>query len=76
MLIDIHQLIELFISECYFLWSNIIWDLLNLRRTGLSIMVLLSESYLQNCKKHATELALTFGLAPETFCRYASDSHV
>ena len=39
-------------------------------------MVLLSESYLQNRKKHATELALTFGLAPKTFFRYASDSHV
>ena len=37
---------------------------------GLSIMVVLSESYLQNLEK-----ALTFGIAPKTFRRYVDDSH-
>ena len=66
MLIDIHQLIELCVSECYFLWDNVIWNLLNSRKTGLLTMVVLSESYLENPKKHAIELALTFGDGPKT----------
>ena len=50
-LVDIQQLIELCVSECYFLWDNVIWNLLNLgpwSLIGLSIMVALSESYSQN----------------------------
>ena len=47
-LVDIQQLIELCVSECYFLWDNVIWNLLNSGPIGLSIMVVLSESYLQN----------------------------
>ena len=50
-LVDIQQLIELCVSECYFLWDNIIWDLLSYGPIGLSIMVALSESYLQNLEK-------------------------
>ena len=42
---------------------------------GLSIMIVLSESYLQNLEKNAIELALTFDIAPESFCRYVDDSH-
>ena len=41
----------------------------------ISIMVVLLESYLQNLEKHATELALTFGIAPKTFRQYVDDSH-
>ena len=33
-------------------------------------MVVLLESYLQSLEKHATELALTFGIAPKTFRQY------
>ena len=58
-LVDIQQLIELCVSECYFLWDNLIWNLLNSGPIGLSIMVVLSESYLQNLEKNAIE-ALTF----------------
>ena len=50
-LVDIQQLIELRVSECYFLWDNVIWDLLNSGPTGFSIMVVLSESHLQNLEK-------------------------
>ena len=70
-LIDTQQLIELCVSECYFLWDNLISNL----PIGLSIMVALSESYLQNLEKHAIELALKFSIAPKTFRRYVDDSH-
>ena len=42
---------------------------------GLSIMVVLSESYLQNLEKNATELALRFDIAPKPFRRYVVDSY-
>ena len=70
-LVDIQQLIDLCVSECYFLWDNVICNLLNLGPIGLSMMVVLSESYLQN----AIELALTFDIAPKTFRRYLDFSH-
>ena len=38
-------------------------------------MVVLSESYLQNLEKNATELALRYDIAPKTFRRYVRDSH-
>ena len=76
MLMDLQQLAELCVCECYFLWDNVIWDLiLTSEPIGLSIVVVLSESYLQNLEKHAIELALTFGIAPETFCRYVDDPY-
>ena len=75
MLVDIQQLIELCVSECYFLWDNVIWNLLNSRPIRLSIMVVLSQSYLQNLEKNVIDLALSFDIAPKTFCRYVDDSH-
>ena len=75
MLVDIQQLIELCVSEGYFLWDNVIWNLLNSRPIHLSIMVVLSQSYLQNLEKNAIDLALSFDIAPKTFCRYVDDSH-
>ena len=44
-------LIDLGVSECYFFWDNVVWNLLNSGPVGLSIMVVLSESYLQNLEK-------------------------
>ena len=38
-------------------------------------MVVQSESCLQNLENNAIELALTFGIAPKTFCRYVDDAH-
>ena len=43
-LIDIHQLIELCVSECYFLYYNLIWKLYNSGPIGLFIMVVLSQN--------------------------------
>ena len=45
--IDIQQLIELCVSECYFLWDNVILNLHNSGPIGLSIMVVLSMIFLQ-----------------------------
>ena len=74
-LVDIQQLIELCVSECYFLWDNVIWNLLNSGPIGLSIMVVISESYLQNLENYAIELALRFYIAPKTFRIYVDDLH-
>ena len=57
----------------FFLWDNVIWNLLNSGPIGLSVMVVLSEGYLPNLEKHAIELA--FGIAPKTFHRYVGDCH-
>ena len=62
------------VSKCYFLWDKVIWNLLNSGPNGLSIMVVLSESFLQYLEKNAIELALTFDIAPKTFRRYVDDS--
>ena len=42
------MLVELCLSECYFLRGVFIWKLLNSGPIGLSIMVILPESYLQH----------------------------
>ena len=74
-LVDIQQLIELCVSERYFFRDNVIWNLLNSGPIGISIMVVLSKSYLQNLEKKAIELASRFDIAPKTFRRYDDDSH-
>ena len=66
---------ELRVSECYFLWDNVFWNLLNSGPIGLSIMVVLLESYLQNLEKNTIELALRFDTAPKAFRRYVDDTH-
>ena len=46
-LVDIHQLIELCIGECYFLYNNLIRKSFNSGPIRLSIMVVLFKCYLQ-----------------------------
>ena len=72
---DIHLLIELCVSECYFIWDNFIWKLLNSGPIGLSIMVILSESYLQHIEHQSLETALIHQICPKSFKRYVDDSH-
>ena len=74
-LVDIQQIIELCVSECYFIWDNAIWNLFNSGPIGLSIMVILSESYLQNLEKNAIELALRLDIAPNMFRKFVDHSH-
>ena len=73
-LVDIHQLIELCVSECYFLYNNLIWKLYNSDPIGLSIMVVLSECYLQRLKEKSIALSFALNISPKTFKRYVDDS--
>ena len=70
---DIHQLIELCVSECYFLYNNLIWKLHNSGPIGLSIMVVLSECYLQRIEEK-TYLFFALNVSPKTFKGYVDDS--
>ena len=74
-LTDIQQLPKLCLSECYFLYNNVIWTLGNSGPVGLSIMVVLSECYLQRIEYISITQALTLNLAIKTFKRFADDSH-
>ena len=70
-----HQLIELCGSECYFLYNNLIWKLYNSGHIGLSIMVVLSESYHQRLQEKSIGLSFALNISPKTFKRYVDDSH-
>ena len=62
-------------SRCYFLWNNEIRILKDAGPIGLSFMVVLSESYVQNLENKAISEALTVNITPKTFRRYVDDSH-
>ena len=72
---NIHQLLQLCSSECYFLYNKVIWMLQKLGPIGLLIVVILSECYLQRIEHLSKLQALTPNLALETFKRFADDSH-
>ena len=74
-LTDFQQLLELCLSECYFLYNNVIWTLENSGPIGLSIMVVLSECYLRRIEHISITQALTLNLTPKTFKRFVDDSH-
>ena len=56
----IHELAELCLSKCYFLWNNAIRILKDLGPTGLRFMVVLSENYAHNLGHKALAEASTF----------------
>ena len=62
---DIYELAELCLSKCYSLWNNESRILKNWGPIGLSFMVILSESYVQNLEHKAIAEALTVNLAPK-----------
>ena len=64
---DIYEPAEFCLSKCYFLWNNEIRILKNLGPIGLSFMVVLSESYVQNLEHKAIAEALNLNLAPKMF---------
>ena len=74
-LVDIHQLTELYISECYFLCNNLIWKLYNSAPIGLSIVVVLSDGYLQRLEEKSIALSFALNISPKTFKRYVDNSH-
>ena len=74
-LTDIHKLTELCLSKCYFLYENNLRLFQNSGPIGLSLMVVLSECYLQKIEFKAITEALNYKIAPKTFRRFVDDSH-
>ena len=72
---DIYELAELCLSKFYFLWNNEIKILKNSGPIGLSFMIVLSESYIQNSEHKANAEVLTLNLAPKTYRRYVDNTH-
>ena len=58
------------------LWNNQIRILKNLGPIGLSFMVVLSKSYVQNLEQKAIAEALTLNLALTTYRQYVDDTQV
>ena len=58
-----------------FFTNNVIWILENAGPIGLSIMVVLSEYYLQRIEHISIIQALNLNLAPKSFKRFVDDSH-
>ena len=70
-----HHLIELCVSECYFLYNNLICKLYNSGPISLSIMVVLSECYFQGLEEKSIALFFALNVSLTTFKRYVDDSH-
>ena len=51
-LVDIHQLIELCLSECYFLYYNLIWKLYNSGPIGLLLWLFYQNVIFKDLKKN------------------------
>ena len=74
-LVDIHQLIDSCVSECYFLYNNLMLKLYNSGPIGLSIMVVLSECYLQRLEEKSAALSFAVNVSPKRFKCYVDGSH-
>ena len=74
-LTDIHNLTELCLSKCYFLYENNLRLLKNSGPIGLSLMVVLSECYLEKIEFKAIAEALNYKIASKTFRRFVDGSH-
>ncbi|XP_004206267.3 uncharacterized protein LOC101237111 [Hydra vulgaris] len=74
-LVDIHQLIELSLSICYFLYENKIRIIPNSGPIDLSLMVVMAEAFLQNIERKALDIATICTCEPKTFVRYVDDCH-
>ena len=74
-LTDIHKLTELCVSKCYFLYDNNLRLFQNSGPIGLSLMVVLSECYLQKIECKAIMEALNYKIAQKKFRRFVDDSH-
>ena len=72
-LTDIQQLLELCLIESHFLCNNVILTLENSGRIALSIIVILTECYLQRIEHISITQALDLNLAPKTFKRFVDD---
>ena len=71
----IHKLTEHCLSKSYFLYGNKIRLFENAGPIDLSLMVVLSESYLQHLERKAIAEALTIQIQSKHIKRYVDDSH-
>lgn len=73
----IKQLIEVCLYKSYFLWSDKIHCLSDSGPIGLSLMVVLAESFLQTLESRSLIIArsLPTPVAPKTHKRYVDDTH-
>ena len=74
-LTDIHKLTELCLSKSYLLYENKIRLLEKAGPVGISLMVVLSKSYLQHLERKAIAEALTAHIQTKTLKRYVDDCH-
>nr|XP_047142849.1 uncharacterized protein LOC124817098 [Hydra vulgaris]XP_047142851.1 uncharacterized protein LOC124817100 [Hydra vulgaris] len=75
---EIKQLIELcLVRQCSFHWNNENHVMENSGPIGLSLMVVLAESFLQHHENNANKMATTINPALDlkSFLRYVDDSH-
>ena len=70
-----HKLTGICLNESYFLYENKIGLLENTGPIGLSLMVVLSESYLRHLEHKAMAEALNIQIQPKTIIRCTDDSH-
>ena len=70
-------MIEVCLYKSYFLWNNQIHCLVDSGPIGLSLMVVLAESFLQTLEKKALQIArsLPTPVAPIMHKRYVDDTH-
>ena len=73
----VKQLIEVCLYKSYFLWNNEIHCLEDSGPIGLSLMVVLAESYLQKIENQALSIAQNRAVPinPITHRRYVDDTH-
>ena len=72
---DVYELADLCLCKCYFLWNNEIRILKSSGPVGLSFMVVLSGSYVQNLEHKVIAEALTLNLVPTTYRQYVDGTH-
>lgn len=72
---EIRQLLELCLSDCYFLYENDIHELEDSGPIGLALMVVIAESFLQYHESNALILARTNNIQVKSFKRYVDDIH-
>ena len=61
---DIRILIELCLIKCYFVWDNTMFKVPDLGPIGLSLMVIVSEAFLQFVKKNTIQQSLNKQCVP------------
>ena len=74
---EVHTLLKLCLSRCYFIWDGEIHVLEDSGPIGLSLMVVMAEAFLQHHENNAIETAKsqTPPINLKSFLRYVDDSH-